>query len=93
MTPKRKAFTLRMPTVLRRRLAKAAKAAGVSLNEWMVINLEREIDRQLRVANPAETWVAKTLGVPPEQLVRTLDLTSYQHSTRRISGTHTGRLK
>lgn len=46
MTEPRATITLRMPKSLRDRLAKIARAEGVSLNQWMTRELAREAERK-----------------------------------------------
>ena len=42
------AVTLRLPPYLHLRLAAKAKAAGTSLNAWMLLHLEAELKRAPR---------------------------------------------
>ena len=61
---KRVAVTLRMPTVLRDRLAALAEAEGVSLNEWMSVHLAQELGAE---SYPTAGYL---LGIEPEIIRR-----------------------
>lgn len=55
MSGDRVPVTLRLPMSLQRRLVKLAAAEGISLNKWMVENLQAATDKQDSASTPMMT--------------------------------------